>query len=89
MWTSGYGQEESFASFRLTAGYPWKAVIQWSPQIDGQFYLADLYKNQGKYSEAEPLYRRSITIREKALGKDHPGTKLVRSNLEAMQAGKQ
>ena len=34
--------------------------------------LAELYRNQGKYAEAEPLYRRSLAIREKALGRDHP-----------------
>jgi tetratricopeptide (TPR) repeat protein len=34
--------------------------------------LAALYVNQGKYAEAEPLYRRALAIREKALGLDHP-----------------
>ncbi|CAN0170499.1 unnamed protein product, partial [Ectocarpus fasciculatus] len=27
---------------------------------------------QGKYEEAGPLYERSLTIREKTLGSDHP-----------------
>lgn len=27
---------------------------------------------QGKYAGAEPLYKRSQTIREKALGSEHP-----------------
>ena len=30
--------------------------------------LAGLYDNQGKYAEAEPLYKRSLAIDEKALG---------------------
>ena len=30
--------------------------------------LAALYQAQGRYSEAEPLYKRSLTIYEKALG---------------------
>ena len=34
--------------------------------------LAELYRNQGRYAEAEPLYKRSLAIREKALGPDHP-----------------
>jgi len=34
--------------------------------------LAALYRAQGKYAEAEPLYQRSLAIREKALGPDHP-----------------
>ena len=34
--------------------------------------LALLYKTQGKDSEAEPLHKRSLAIREKALGPEHP-----------------
>ncbi len=34
--------------------------------------LALLYQAQGKYAEAEPLYKRSLAISEKALGPDHP-----------------
>jgi tetratricopeptide (TPR) repeat protein len=33
--------------------------------------LAELYRLQGKYVEAEPLYRHAPEIREKALGPDH------------------
>jgi hypothetical protein len=29
-------------------------------------------KSQGEAEEAEPLYRRALAIREKALGADHP-----------------
>ena len=34
--------------------------------------LAALYETQGRYADAEPLYKRSLAIREKALGPDHP-----------------
>ncbi len=34
--------------------------------------LASLYHSQGRYDEAEPLYQRSLAIREKALGENHP-----------------
>ena len=34
--------------------------------------LAGLYHAQGKYGEAEPLYKRSLAIREKILGPEHP-----------------
>jgi tetratricopeptide (TPR) repeat protein len=34
--------------------------------------LADLYSDQGRYSEAEPLFKRSLAIDEKALGPSHP-----------------
>jgi tetratricopeptide (TPR) repeat protein len=30
--------------------------------------LASLYQNQGRYTEAEPLYKRALAISEKALG---------------------
>jgi tetratricopeptide (TPR) repeat protein len=43
--------------------------------------LADLYYTQGKYAQAEPLYQRSLAIREKALGLDHPD---VATSLERM-----
>jgi tetratricopeptide (TPR) repeat protein len=34
--------------------------------------LAELYRTQGQYTQAEPLYKRSLAISEKALGPDHP-----------------
>jgi len=34
--------------------------------------LAMLYKDQGRYQEAEPLLKRALGIREKFLGPDHP-----------------
>ena len=30
--------------------------------------------NQGKYAEAEPLFRKALAIRLKVLGEDHPAT---------------
>ncbi len=41
--------------------------------------LAVLYKNQGRYTEAEPLYKRALAIFEKALGPEHPS---VATSLE-------
>jgi Flp pilus assembly protein TadD len=32
--------------------------------------LAGLYDIRGKYAEAEPLYKRALSIAEKALGPD-------------------
>ena len=34
--------------------------------------LAELYRARGRYAEAEPLYHRSLSIVEKALGPEHP-----------------
>ena len=42
--------------------------------------LANLYADQGKYEEAEPLYQRALAIREKVFGLDHPFTKRTRED---------
>ncbi len=43
--------------------------------------LAELYRTQGRYAEAEPLYRRALAIDEKALGSDHPNVATDLNNL--------
>ena len=43
--------------------------------------LAELYRTQGKYEEAEPLYQRALIIYEQVLGADHPNTALSLNNL--------
>ena len=43
--------------------------------------LALLYEAQGQFAQAEPLYTRSLAIREKALGPEHPS---VARSLEDM-----
>jgi Tfp pilus assembly protein PilF len=42
--------------------------------------LAGLYKSQGKYAEAEPLYVRALAILINVLGEKHPDTQTVLSN---------
>ena len=53
--------------------------------------LASLYRAQGKYAEAEPLFKRSLKIWEKALGKDHPEVASVLDNMAELcrQAGEE
>ncbi|MCG9885365.1 MAG: tetratricopeptide repeat protein, partial [Cyanobacteria bacterium] len=46
--------------------------------------LAGLYESQGRYGEAEPLYRRSLEIYEQVLGADHPNTAASLNNLAAL-----
>ncbi len=46
--------------------------------------LAALYKNQGRYAEAEPLYKRALAIYEKKLGPDHPDTGISLNNLAGL-----
>jgi tetratricopeptide (TPR) repeat protein len=40
-----------------------------------------LYRAQGRYAEAEPLYQRSLAIREQALGAEHPDVAQSLNNL--------
>jgi tetratricopeptide (TPR) repeat protein len=64
-----------------------KKMIDWCEgNEDPQFalslhQLALLYKSQGKYNEAEPLYLRSLSIYEKQLGEDHPHVATSLNNL--------
>ncbi len=46
--------------------------------------LAKLYYTQGQYELAEPLYKRVLEIREKALGPDHPDVATSLNNLAAL-----
>jgi len=43
--------------------------------------LAELYRTQGKYAEAEPLHQRALAIWEKALGPGHPNVAMSLNNL--------
>ena len=43
--------------------------------------LAGLYQAQGRYADAEPLYKRALAMREAALGPDHPDVARALSNL--------
>ncbi|QFS46551.1 tetratricopeptide repeat protein [Nostoc sphaeroides CCNUC1] len=40
-----------------------------------------IYKSQGRYSEAEPLYIQALDICERQLGVNHPNTVTVREGL--------
>ncbi len=46
--------------------------------------LALFYNTQGRYAEAEPLYKRALAIREKALGPEHPHVAASLNNLAAL-----
>ena len=49
--------------------------------------LAWLYHAQGRYAEAEPLYKRSLAIVENALGPDHPHVAASLSSLARLPPG--
>ncbi len=46
--------------------------------------LALLYHALGNYAEAAPLFRRSLTILERALGPEHPNVPKVLVNYAAL-----
>ncbi len=46
--------------------------------------LAELYQAQGNYADAEPLYQRSRTILERALGLEHPNVAQSLENYAAL-----
>ncbi len=48
--------------------------------------LAILYKNQGKYEQAEPLYQRALATYERVLGPEHPDTLNTVNNLALLYA---
>ncbi|KAI1429343.1 hypothetical protein F5Y12DRAFT_482024 [Xylaria sp. FL1777] len=43
--------------------------------------IAESYWTLGKYAEAEPLFRRTLRMREEVLGKRHPDTLISMNNL--------
>nr|WP_277881789.1 tetratricopeptide repeat protein [Leptolyngbya sp. FACHB-60] len=43
--------------------------------------LAVLYRSQGRYSEAEPLYLAAIAIVYQRLGENHPNTQTILGNF--------
>ncbi len=43
--------------------------------------LASLYHDQGRYADAEPFYKRSLAIKEKVLGPEHPNVATGLNNL--------
>ena len=44
-------------------------------------YLAELYRSQGRYSEAEPLYLQAVEIDRRAIPEDHPSLAICLNNL--------
>ncbi|MGC1218716.1 MAG: tetratricopeptide repeat protein [Phormidesmis sp.] len=46
--------------------------------------LVEVYRSQGRYGEAEPLYVQALEIRKAELGDRHPSTALSLNNLAAL-----
>jgi CHAT domain-containing protein len=68
----------------------WERLVVWSEKKQGPDHpdtanslnnLAALYSDQGLNSKAEPLFLRTLKIRESALGPNHPSTARSLNNL--------
>ncbi|MCZ6453622.1 MAG: tetratricopeptide repeat protein, partial [Alphaproteobacteria bacterium] len=46
--------------------------------------LAGLYREQGKYADAEPLYKRALAILDKTPGPEHPNLTAGLENYAAV-----
>ena len=46
--------------------------------------LAELYRSQGRYTEAEPLYREALDLRKQLLGDNHPDVAQSLNNLASL-----
>ena len=49
---------------------------------------AERYKEEGRYADAEPLYKRVLAINEKALGPDHPSVGLALNDLAELYSAR-
>jgi tetratricopeptide (TPR) repeat protein len=48
------------------------------------FNLGDLYREQGRYADAEPLLKRSLTILERALRPNHSDVAIALNDLQGL-----
>ena len=82
-------QSTSLAEFNLIELHL-KKMIDWCEEnedLQSAFslnQLATLYRSQGKYNEAEPLITRSLSIKEKQLGENHPDFATSLNNLAGL-----
>jgi len=60
------------------------------PDVASSFNnLALLYSDQGRYTDAEPLYIKALEIAERSLGVNHPNTITIRENLQFLRDNRQ
>ena len=83
------GQKAYEQGHYTEAEKPWVAALKEAEKFGPQDprlatslnNLAELYGARGKYAQADPLHKRALAIREKALGPDHPD---VATSLNAL-----
>ncbi len=62
----------------------WHQLVSWfvAASLNN---LAYLYKSQGGYTEAEPLFLEALDLLKRLLGDNHPNTKTCRNNLQRLR----
>jgi len=85
------GECENFQDeYELAIQYFKKAIaLQQELDVEAQLssslsYLAALYKSQGRYSEAEPLFLQAVEIDRRSLPEDHPSLAIGLNNLAGL-----
>ncbi|MHC5672516.1 tetratricopeptide repeat protein [Nostoc sp.] len=48
-------------------------------------HLAALYSKQGRYSQAEPLSKKALELRQRLLGEEHLDVATIRENLKSLR----
>ena len=61
-----------------------KILVEHPHVVESLNNLAELYKNQGRYPEAEPLYKQSLQMIKRLLGKQHPNVANSLNNLAGL-----
>jgi len=85
------GQSTDYQADLTSAIAAWEKVAKLQEDLNSDIELATtlnnlalLYRLQGRYSEAKPLYLRSLSIVESQLGADHPYVATSLNNLAAL-----
>lgn len=69
---------------RALTGYDKAMGINHTSTLDTVYNLGDLYSKQGKYAEAEKMYRQALDVYTNAQGSDHPRTRLMARTLSLL-----
>jgi hypothetical protein len=86
---SNIDQSTNLETFNLIEPHLKKMIAWWENKEDIKFAaslnnLALLYKSQGRYNDAKPLYVQSLDITERQLGNDHPDVANSLNNLAGL-----
>ncbi len=75
---------EAESQFQLALAEAQKLGPESAPVAQVLLNLANTYRQQGKYAEAEPAYKRALEIRERNVGALHKDTVPILENYAKM-----